>query len=60
MLTNHPFISGRPSRAAALETLIRHAQGIEGLWIATAAEIADWTASLDLVPVVHRPPEVDP
>ena len=37
MLTNHPFISGRASRAAALETLIARAKEIDGLWIATAA-----------------------
>lgn len=58
MLTNHPFISGRPSRAAALEALIRHAQAIEGLWIATAAEIAEWTSGLDLPPVVHERPVI--
>ena len=46
MLTNHPFVSGRASRAAALERLIAHARAIDGLWIATAAEIAAHTASL--------------
>jgi peptidoglycan/xylan/chitin deacetylase (PgdA/CDA1 family) len=56
VLTNHPFISGRPSRAAALETLIERAQDIEGLWIATAAEIAAHVETLDLEPVVHEPP----
>ena len=34
MLTNHPFICGRASRAAALETLIDRAKAIDGLWIA--------------------------
>jgi peptidoglycan/xylan/chitin deacetylase (PgdA/CDA1 family) len=56
MLTNHPFVSGRASRAAGLEDLIRHAKGIGGLWIATAAEIAAHVESLDLEPVVHRRP----
>lgn len=56
MLTNHPFISGRPSRAAALEALIERAQGIDGLWIASAAEIAAHVATLDLEPVFHVPP----
>jgi peptidoglycan/xylan/chitin deacetylase (PgdA/CDA1 family) len=56
MLTNHPFVSGRPSRAAALERLIAHAKAIDGLWIATADEIATHTASLGLDPVVHRRP----
>jgi len=56
MLTNHPFVSGRASRAAGLEDLIRHAKGIGGLWIATAAEIAAHVETLDLEPVVHRRP----
>ena len=58
MLTNHPFVSGRASRAAALEGLIARAKAIDGLWIATAAEIAAHTASLGLEPVVHRRPIV--
>jgi len=58
MLTNHPFVSGRASRAAALSTLIARAQEIDGLWIATAQEIAAHTATLNLAPVVHRRPEV--
>ena len=58
MLTNHPFVSGRPSRAAALDTLIERAQAIEGLWIATAAEIAAHVESLDLEPIMHEPPRL--
>jgi peptidoglycan/xylan/chitin deacetylase (PgdA/CDA1 family) len=58
MLTNHPFVSGRASRAAALETLIGRARAIDGMWVATAGEIAAWTATLDLPPVVHEPPPV--
>jgi peptidoglycan/xylan/chitin deacetylase (PgdA/CDA1 family) len=56
MLTNHPFVSGRASRAVALERLIERAQAIDGLWIATAAEIAAHVATLGLEPVVHRRP----
>jgi peptidoglycan-N-acetylglucosamine deacetylase len=56
MLTNHPFVSGRASRARALEGLIEHAQATDGVWVATAAEIAEWTAGLPLEPVVHQPP----
>lgn len=55
MLTNHPFVSGRASRAAALEALIESAQAIPGLWVATADEIATWVQTLDLVPIVHEP-----
>jgi peptidoglycan/xylan/chitin deacetylase (PgdA/CDA1 family) len=58
MLTNHPFVSGRASRAAALEGLVAQAKVTDGLWIATATEIAAHTASLGLEPVVHRRPVV--
>ena len=58
MLTNHPFVSGRASRALALEGLIERAQALDGVWVATAAEIADWVAGLPLEPVVHVPPEL--
>jgi peptidoglycan/xylan/chitin deacetylase (PgdA/CDA1 family) len=58
MVTNHPFVSGRASRAVALERLIERARAIDGLWIATAAEIAAHVATLDLAPVVHRRPEI--
>jgi hypothetical protein len=56
MLTNHPFVSGRPSRAVALGALIERAKAIDGLWVATAGEIAAWVETLDLDPVVHEPP----
>jgi peptidoglycan/xylan/chitin deacetylase (PgdA/CDA1 family) len=57
-LTMHPFISGRPARAAALETLIERAAAIDGLWLATGEEIATWVETLDLPPVVHEEPVV--
>lgn len=60
MHTNHPFVSGRPSRAAALGTLIERANGIEGMWVATAGEIAAWVDTLDLAPVLHEPPAFSP
>jgi peptidoglycan/xylan/chitin deacetylase (PgdA/CDA1 family) len=56
MLTNHPFVSGRASRAAALDRLLERAQAIDGLWIATAADIAAHVATLGLDPVVHSKP----
>jgi len=55
MLANHPFISGRASRAVALEQLIVRARAIDGLWIASAEEIAAHVATLPLEAVVHRP-----
>jgi peptidoglycan/xylan/chitin deacetylase (PgdA/CDA1 family) len=58
MLTNHPFVSGRASRAAGLARLIARSQEIDGLWIATGAEIAAHVETLPLEPVVHRRPEL--
>jgi peptidoglycan/xylan/chitin deacetylase (PgdA/CDA1 family) len=57
-LTMHPFISGRPARAAAIERLIECARSIDGLWIAAGDEIATWVETLDLPPVAHARPEV--
>lgn len=55
MLTNHPFVSGRASRAVALESLMQYARSIDGLWIASGEEIAAHVETLALTPVVHRP-----
>ncbi|MFD4970241.1 polysaccharide deacetylase [Streptomyces sp. NPDC058424] len=44
VLTNHPFISGRPSRAAALERLIEDVRALDGMWITTLEQIAAHTA----------------
>jgi peptidoglycan/xylan/chitin deacetylase (PgdA/CDA1 family) len=55
MLTNHPFVSGRASRAVALGTLMERARSIDGLWIASADEIAAHVETLPLTPVVHPP-----
>jgi peptidoglycan/xylan/chitin deacetylase (PgdA/CDA1 family) len=57
-LTMHPFVSGRPARAAAIERLIERARAIDGLWIAAGDEIAAWVETLDLPPVWHEPPAV--
>jgi len=58
VLTNHPFASGRASRAAALERLIERALATEGLWIASLEEIAAHVASLGLEPVHHPIPPI--
>lgn len=60
VLTMHPFLSGRPSRAAAFESLLERIVGTPGVWVATALEIARYVASLDLVPIHHVPPLVSP
>ncbi|MEV8337275.1 polysaccharide deacetylase [Leucobacter sp. NPDC077196] len=41
VLTNHPFLSGRPGRAAALEALISSVSGMPDVWVAALDEIAD-------------------
>ena len=58
VLTCHPFLSGRPSRAHALELLIERMKCLEGLWITTVAEVARHTASLNLPPRYCPPPVI--
>lgn len=43
VLTNHPFLSGRPSRSAALERLVERMESLDGLWLTTLGEIARHT-----------------
>jgi peptidoglycan/xylan/chitin deacetylase (PgdA/CDA1 family) len=43
VLTNHPFISGRPSKAVALEKLIERVKSMDGMWVTTMEEIAEHT-----------------
>lgn len=50
VLCAHPFLSGRPSRAQALERLIERMKSLDGLWITTVGEVARHTASLHLAP----------
>ena len=59
-LTMHPFITGRPARVAALETLIERAAAIDGLWLATGEALATWVETLDLPPVYQAPPIIRP
>ena len=50
VLCCHPFLSGRPSRAEALDRLIERMKSLDGLWITTIGEVARHTASLNLTP----------
>lgn len=50
VLTNHPFLSGRPSRAAALETLVEEVVADPAVWVASLEEIAGHVRSLGLRP----------
>lgn len=48
VLTNHPFLTGRPSRAAALEDVISRAVEREDVWVASLEQIAEHVRGLGL------------
>lgn len=50
VLTNHLFLSGRPSRASALEELVEQAVSDDRLWVAPLGEIAAHVQTLRLAP----------
>jgi peptidoglycan-N-acetylglucosamine deacetylase len=61
VLTNHPFLSGRPARVKALRSLIEFALGAGDVDITTCAAVADRVLSSPDSPVrVHEPIVVDP
>lgn len=56
VLTNHPFMSGRPAKAAALDQLIGEVAGMDGMWVAPLIEIAEHAESVcGSARVPHRP-----
>jgi peptidoglycan/xylan/chitin deacetylase (PgdA/CDA1 family) len=60
VLTLHPFLSGRPSRAAALAGLLDQLVALReaGVWVATLEAIAGHVAALETPPVLHDQPVV--
>jgi peptidoglycan/xylan/chitin deacetylase (PgdA/CDA1 family) len=44
-LTMHPLVTGRPAPSKTLEKIIAHVKSHEGVWIATAQEIARYWLS---------------
>ncbi len=58
VLTMHPFLSGRPGRAAAFESLLERIVGTPGIWVATAADVAAHVDALGTEAVYHQPPPV--
>jgi peptidoglycan-N-acetylglucosamine deacetylase len=50
VLTNHPFLSGRPSRAQQLDELMEHVLGYADVWVASMGEIARHIRGLSLAP----------
>lgn len=59
VLTNHPFLIGRPSRATQLELLVEHVVADPASWVATLREIATHVRSLALAPRSIEPPVLD-
>lgn len=58
VLTNHPFLSGRPGRALELGRLMEYVTSHDDVWVAPLGEIAAHTRSLDLPPrSIARPAE---
>ena len=53
VLTNHPFISGRPSRLDSLEQLVEAVSALPGMWVTTLGEIAEHTERLAPAPRQH-------
>ena len=49
-LTNHPFLTGRPSRALALERVVEQAVGYGDVWVASMGQIAEHVRGLGLAP----------
>jgi hypothetical protein len=58
VLTTHPFLTGRPSRARALERLVETMQAMPDLWLATMSEIAAHVHTFDLAPRQFLPPQL--
>lgn len=61
VLTNHPFLSGRPGRAKSLELVMEEVLTTPGVWVASLEEIAQHTRDLGLTsrtierPQLHSP-----
>ncbi|MCU1536801.1 MAG: pgdA 3 [Humibacillus sp.] len=56
VLTNHPFLSGRPSRASALSDLMAAVTAHDDVWVAPLGEIAAHVRGLGLTPrTIERP-----
>jgi peptidoglycan/xylan/chitin deacetylase (PgdA/CDA1 family) len=58
VLTNHPFLTGRPSRAAELDDLMRYVLDHDDVWTTNLATIADHVRTLQLSPRSITPPDV--
>lgn len=55
VLTNHPFLSGRPGRAASLGRLMAAIVATPGVWVAPLRDIAEHVRAQRLAPRSVRP-----
>jgi peptidoglycan/xylan/chitin deacetylase (PgdA/CDA1 family) len=60
VLTNHPFLTGRPSRARQLDELMAHVTACADVWTASLEEVARHVRSLGLTPRTIARPGVEP
>ncbi|HUZ42074.1 MAG TPA: polysaccharide deacetylase [Acidimicrobiales bacterium] len=58
VLTAHPFLSGRPSRAFALAQIMEEAMAAPHVWVATMQEIAEHARAQSLAPRLLTPPTI--
>ncbi|MGQ9352258.1 polysaccharide deacetylase family protein [Mycolicibacterium gilvum] len=58
VLTNHPFLTGRASRAAELGELMRYVLDHDDVWVASLGQIAEYVRALGLPPRSITPPDV--
>ena len=58
VLTNHPFLTGRASRAAELGALMRYVLEHDDVWVASLEQIAEHVRTLGLPPRSITPPDV--
>jgi peptidoglycan-N-acetylglucosamine deacetylase len=58
VLTNHPFLTGRPSRAAELDDLMRYVLDHDDVWVTNLGAIAEHVRGLKLSPRSITPPDV--
>lgn len=54
-LVNHPFVSGRAARVAAMEEMLGRLLADDRIWFTTLGEIARYAATLELSPRRHEP-----
>lgn len=55
VLTNHPFLSGRPGRARALEALLEQVVSMPEVWVAALDDIAKHVETLPFTPRSVKP-----